>query len=81
MDRHATLAQCIDLLRDDVAHDDLVPEVGEARAGDEADVPRAEDRDLHAGYFLFTEPSGFRPLAIAIIVSFDSRSRSVLITQ
>ena len=33
---------------DDVAHDDVVPEIGEAGAGDEADVAGAEDRDSHA---------------------------------
>ena len=68
-------------LRDDVADDDVVPELREARARDEADVPRAEDGDSSPCYFAFTEPSGLRPLAIASIVSFESRSSSVLTTQ
>ena len=82
MDRDDARPQRVDLRLDDVANDDVVAELREARAGDEADVPRAEDRDLHVDLAsLFTEPSGFRPLAIASIVSFDSRSRSVLTTQ
>ena len=81
MDRDDACPQRVDLRLDDVANDDVVSELREARAGDEADVPRAEDRDLHAASALFTEPSGFRPLAIASIVSFESRSSSVLTTQ
>ena len=80
VDRHDARAQRVDLRLDDVANDDVVAELGEAGAGDEADVPRAEDRDLHV-LRRFTEPSGFRPLAIASIVSFESRSSSVLTTQ
>ena len=48
MDRDDTRPQRVDLRLDDVANDDLVAELREARAGDEADVPRAEDRDLHS---------------------------------
>ena len=81
VDRNDTRAQRVDLRLDDVADDDVVPELREAGAGDEAHVPRAEDRDLHTPYRFFTEPRGFRPLAMASIVSFDSRSSSVLTTQ
>ncbi len=38
--------QRVDLRLDDVTDDDVVSELREACAGDEADVPRAEDRDL-----------------------------------
>ena len=82
VDRHVPGAEHVDLLGDDVAHDHFVPELGEARAGDEADVARAEDRDPQAlAHFRLTAPKGFRPLAIAIMVSLESRSRRVLITQ
>ena len=70
------------LIGDDVAHHDLVAELGEAGAGDEADPARAEDCDplslsLMAGRRIVvayadlrTFASGRRPFAIAIIVSF-----------
>jgi hypothetical protein len=35
----------VDTFCDDVAHDHLVPELGEAAAGDEADPARTEDAD------------------------------------
>ncbi len=82
VDRDLAGAQRVDLRRDDVADDDVVAELGEARAGDETDVAGAEDGDLsrrEPTYLLL--PSGLRPLAIASIVSFESRSRSVLTTQ
>jgi hypothetical protein len=41
--------QRVDLLRDDVADHDLVPELREARAGDEADPAGAEDAYLAHG--------------------------------
>ena len=47
VDRHVPGAEHVDLLGDDVAHDHFVPELGEARAGDETDVARSEDRDPH----------------------------------
>ncbi len=78
MDRNLASAKRVDLLRDDVADDDVVPELGEAGARDEPDVAGAEDRDTH-GYLPLA--SGFRPLAIASIVSFERRSSSVLTTQ
>ena len=43
VDRHLARAQLLDPLGDDVADDDVVPELGEARAGDETDVAGAED--------------------------------------
>ena len=43
VDRHLAGAEPLDPLGDDVADDDVVPEVGEARTGDEADVAGAED--------------------------------------
>src|SRR5205807_4243300 len=81
-DRDLARPERFDLLRDDVAHDDLVAELGEACARDEADVTGAEDRDSGAchgaeGY----RPSGLRPFAIASIVSFESSSSSELTTQ
>ena len=45
VDRHLARAQRLDPLGQDVADDDVVPEIGEARAGDETDVARAEDCD------------------------------------
>ena len=75
-------AQRLDPLRDDVADDDVVAELGEARARDEPDVAGAEDRDpRHARRLAYRRGSGFRPLAIAIIVSFESESSSVFTTQ
>ena len=47
MDRHLAVAKRVDLRLDDVAHDDLVPELREAGARDETDVARAEDGDAH----------------------------------
>jgi hypothetical protein len=45
VDRHLAVLQRVDLLRDDIADDDVMAELGEARTGDEADVSGAEDRD------------------------------------
>ena len=56
VDRHLAAAQRVDPLLDDVADDDVVAEVGEAGAGDEADVAGAEDRDPHRASALL--PSG-----------------------
>src|SRR5204862_386637 len=61
VEEHLTPAQRFDLLGDDVADDDVMPELREARAGDQTHPARAEDSDPH---------SGLRPLAIASIVSF-----------
>jgi hypothetical protein len=47
VDRDPALAESRDLLRVDVEADDVVAEVGEARAGDQADVAGADDADLH----------------------------------
>ena len=67
----------------DVANDDVVTELGEARAGHETDVTRAEDcHSAHGGEPTYLiDFSGFRPFAIASIVSFESESRSVFTTQ
>ena len=59
-------------------------EVGEARAGHEADPAGAEDAErrllrVHAGELYLW--NGLRPFAIASIVSFDIESRSVFTTQ
>ena len=81
VDRHPAAAKRVDLLGDDVADDDVVPQVGEAGTGDEADVAGAEDCDLHGRNLAPGARDGLRPFAIAIIVSFDIRSRSVLTTQ
>ena len=43
VDRHLARAQALDALGDDVAEDDVMAEVGEARTGDEADVAGPED--------------------------------------
>ena len=67
-----------DPLRQHVADDDVVAEVGEAGARDEPDVARAEDGD--PAHYL-TRASGLRPLAIASMVSFESLFESVLTTQ
>src|SRR5204863_10052640 len=45
VDRHLARLQRLDALGQDVAHDDLVAEIREARAGDEADIAGPEDRD------------------------------------
>ena len=79
VDRDLARAQALDPLGNDVADHDLVTEIGEARPRDEADVSRAEHADLCHGPAYF--PSGWRPLAIASIVSFDSSSRRVFTTQ
>ena len=50
-----------------------MPELGEAGARDEADPAGAEDAYLgHRPGLYFATVSGLRPLAIAIIVSFES---------
>ena len=85
MERHLAEPERLDLLRHDVADDDLVPELGEADPRDEADPAGAEDAHPSHGpglYFpCFPAGSGFRPAAIAIIVSFESESSSVFTTQ
>jgi hypothetical protein len=45
VDRHLTAPERVDLLHDDVADRDGVPQLGEARPGDETDVAGAEDGD------------------------------------
>ena len=82
-DRHLAGAQLLDPFGQHVAHDDLVAEIGEARARHQPDVTRAEDADLaHANEPTYLiEESGLRPFAIASMVSFESESRSVLTTQ
>jgi hypothetical protein len=79
-DRQPAGPQALDALADDVPDRDVVPERGEARTRDQADVPRPEDPEL-AQLFFFFPSSGRSPVAIASIVSFDSESRSVFTTQ
>ncbi len=83
VDRHLARAQLLDSLGENVANDDVVPELGEARAGHETDVTRAEDSDpghrAEPTYLMLR--SGLRPFAIASIVSFESESSSVFTTQ
>ncbi len=43
VERHLAELERLDLLRDDVADDNVVAELGEARPGDEADPAGAED--------------------------------------
>src|SRR5579885_2622746 len=43
VERHRSATEGLHLLRDDVAHDHVVPQVGEAGAGDDADPARPED--------------------------------------
>ena len=83
MERHLAGAERLDLLGDDVADHDLVAELGEAGAGDEADVAGAEDPDpAHRRCDVyFAAVRGLRPFAIASIVSFESESSSVFTTQ
>ena len=79
VDRHRAAAERVDLLRHDVADDDLVTQIREAGTGDEADVAASEDCDSRHGRLAYR--SGLRPFAISIIVSFESRSSSVFTTQ
>ena len=84
VERHAPGLQRLDALRKDVADDDLVTELGQAGARDEADPAGAEDPDCR--HFVARQPGAYRPigrrpLAIASIVSFESESSSVFTTQ
>ena len=93
VDRHLAASQRLDPLREDVADDDAVAEIGEAGTGDEPDVPGTETAiRLGLGFLAArerrrlvaaqpVESEGLKPFAIAIIVSFESRSRSVFTTQ
>ena len=96
VNRDLAAAQRGNALGDDVADDDVVAELGEAGTRDEADVSGSEDcdafwlgthgraQDSRTGEvvrYRSTAPKGLRPFAIAIIVSFESRSRSVFTTQ
>ena len=81
VDRHLASLERVDLLRDDVADDDVVPELGEARPGDEADVAGAEDGDLaHAPTSLPAERLA-GPWRSRASSRSRARSRSVLTTQ
>ena len=71
-----------DAICDDVANHDLMPEVGEAGGGDEADPAGAENADrLTVRRSLQPPRAAWRPFAIAIIVSFESSWRIVFETQ
>ena len=48
VDRHHAIVEAVDLRLVLVDAHDLVPEIGEARAGDESDVTGADHRDAHA---------------------------------
>jgi hypothetical protein len=45
VERNRAALQRLDLFGNDVADDDFVAELGEARAGDETDPTRSEDAD------------------------------------
>ena len=79
-DRHAPGLELGDPLRHDVANDDLVAEVGEASCGHEADPASADDAEWFFHPQILVPPRGFKPFAIASIVSLDMRFRSVLVT-
>ena len=82
VERHLAARERLDLLRDDVADDDLVAELGEAGPRDEADPAGAEDAyPCHAPDSTSPLASGLRPFAIASMVSLESVSSSVLTTQ
>ena len=53
-DRHDTRAELLDSLRHDVAHDDVVPELGEAHPCNEPYVTSPEDADSRHGLRLVT---------------------------
>src|SRR6266576_4709918 len=83
VERHPAGAQRFDPVRHDVAHDHLVTKLGETAARDETDPASAENADLSG---LRHDPeaylgSGVSPRAIASIVSLESSSRIVLMTQ
>ena len=46
VDRDLSALQRFDAMREDVANDDLMAEIGEAGSCDESDVARAENGDL-----------------------------------
>ena len=81
-ERQLAVLQALHLVADDVADRHLVPELGEARSGDETDPAGPEDADrlLHLPG-PYRRASGRRPFAIEIIVSLESRSLSVFTTQ
>ena len=58
-----------------------MPELGEARTRDEADIAGTEDSDPRHGRLAYRLESGLSPFAISIIVSFESVSVSVFTTQ
>src|SRR5205085_8657113 len=81
-ERRLARPQLLDPLRDDVANRHLVPELGEAGPGDEADPAGAEDRDrLIALPAHKRHLTGRSPRAISIIVSRESASSSVFTNQ
>jgi len=83
VERQPARLQSLDPVWHHVAHDHLVPELGEAAPGDEADPARAKNADRSR---FRHDPeaylgSGASPRAIASIVSFDNSSRIELMTQ
>jgi hypothetical protein len=86
IDRDAARLEIGDALRHDVLHHDFVAELGEAGGRDEADPAGSDDSERlrhpsHSSSERYLVFSGRSPFAIASIVSFDRRSRSVLTTQ
>ena len=79
-DRNPARLEILDPLRDDVADDHVVAQVGEAGGGHEPDPARAQDAD-RGPFAHLTAANGFKPLAMASIVSFESSRRSVFETQ
>ncbi len=79
VDRHPSGPEPVDPVGHDVAHDHVVAELGEARRGHEADPAGAEYAQRRRRHC--TAERGFRPFAIAIIVSFESSSSRVFVTQ
>ena len=81
VDGHGAGVEVGDAICDDVANHDLIPEVGEAGGRHKADPAGAENADRLTDAAHFNPASGWRPFAIASIVSFDSSRRIVFETQ
>ena len=57
VDRDLALLQALDLRLVDVDADDVVAALGEAGAGDQADVSGADDGDFHGSLAEVSEPT------------------------
>ena len=80
VDRGVARLQRLDPAGVDVAADDLVPQVGEAGRGDQADVADA-DHAHRTGAGAGAHGTGFSDLAMAIISALVRSSRRVLVSQ